>query len=71
MTITASAITIEARSALSDLYSDYNRRMGCLGYHRVAVGEEYPTYWWSKECQKSSVPLLDMLEDNAIRCPFQ
>ena len=67
----ATAITIEARRALSDLNSDYNRRMGSLGYHRVAVGEEYPTYWWSKDCKESSVPFLDMIEDSAIICPFQ
>lgn len=66
----ATALTIEARSALSDLHSDYFRSMGSLGYHRIAVGEEYPTYWWSKEC-KENVPYLDMLEGTAITCPFQ
>lgn len=66
----AIATTVEARRALSDLHSDYIRRMGNLGYHRIAVGEEYPSYYWSKEDTKD-VPGFELLKDQAaIRCPF-
>jgi len=66
----ANQLTIEARSKLSNIHSDYFRQMGELGYRRVAVGEVYSTYWWSKK-RVSSVRFLDELEPDAIQCPFQ
>ncbi len=66
----AIAVTVEARRALSDLHSDYIRQMGSLGYHRIAVGEEGATYYWSNT-DKKDVPGYDMLTSTPILCPFQ
>lgn len=60
-TDSAIAITVEARAALSDLHSEYLRRMGNLGYHRIVVNGDY--YW------KKVGDQLGQCE--TILCPFQ
>lgn len=54
-------VTIEARRALSELHSDYIRRMGNLGYRRIVVGGEYI---WKRDEEQ-----LGRCE--TILCPFQ
>lgn len=72
VTDSAIEVTVTMRSALSDLHSEYIRRMGSLGYHRVAVGEEHgTTYYWSR-LDNIGAPGFELLKDQAaILCPFQ
>lgn len=68
-TDSAIAATVKVRGELSDLHSKYFRVMVNLGYTRVAVGEEHPTYWWSSTVLEDK-PHLVHLEPTAIPCPF-